>query len=308
MARRLVAIVGPTASGKSSLALELAQKLGGEIVNADSRQLYRGMDIGTAKPSIEERALVPHHLFDIADADETYSLVRYQRDARAALEAIWAKGTVVWLVGGTGQYVWSLLENWQVPEVPPHDDLRARMQAEVDEHGHEILYKRLQEVDPVAAQVIDARNVRRVIRALEVFEVSGIPISEAQKKSDPDFEFMMLGLSMPREQLITRINKRVERMFEDGVVLEARALLEAGVPPKASALSSIGYSESVRYLQKDIKRDKAIELTKRATKKLSRRQAQWFRKEDPRIRWVESFEEAVTAVGKFVGAPIPGPQ
>lgn len=302
MTRRLVAIVGPTASGKSSIALELARKLGGEIVNADSRQVYRGMDIGTAKPSVAERGLVPHHLFDIAGPQETYSLVRYQRDARAALEDIWARGAFAWLVGGTGQYVWSLLENWQVPEVPPHQELRARLSAEAAEHGHEVLHKRLQQVDPAAAQVIDARNVRRVIRALEVFEVSGIPISEAQKKGDPDFDFMMFGVSMPREELVTRINRRVEQMFEDGIVLEARELLRAGVPPNASALSSIGYSESVRYLQKDIKRDKAIELTKRATKKLSRRQAQWFREEDPRIHWMRKVEVASRVVARFVDA------
>ncbi len=303
MDRRLVVVVGATASGKSSLALTLAQKLGGEIVNADSRQIYRGMDIGTAKPSVEERSLVPHHLFDIADADETYSLVRYQRDARAALEDIWGRGRFAWLVGGAGQYVWSLVENWQVPEVPPQEELRARLKAEAEDQSHEVLHKRLQQVDPAAAQVIDARNVRRVIRALEVYEVSGIPISEAQKKSDPDFDFLILGVSMPREELVTRINRRVEQMFEDGIVLEARALLRAGVPPRASALSSIGYSESVRYLQRDIKRNKAIELTKRATKKLSRRQAQWFRREDTRIRWIEGPEDATEVVRKFLSPP-----
>ena len=294
-------MIGATASGKSALALGLAQKFGGEIVNADSRQIYREMDIGTAKPSRAERSTVPHHLFDIADADETYSLVRYQRDARATFEDVWERGALVWLVGGTGQYVWSLIESWQVPEVPPHQELRSQLTAEAEELGHEALHRRLQEVDPRAAEVIDARNIRRVVRALEVFEVSGVPISEAQKKGEPDFELTILGVDIPREQLVTRINRRVEQMFEDGIVLEARALLRAGVSPRASALSSIGYSESVKYLQKEIKRDKAIELTKRATKKLSRRQAQWFRKEDARIRWVSTFAQAEEVAAAFLG-------
>ena len=303
MSRRLIAVVGPTASGKSALAISLAESLGGEIVNADSRQIYRGMDIGTAKPSLADRARVPHRLFDIADADETYSLVRYQRDARAAFEEIWARGTFPWLVGGTGQYIWSLLEAWRVPEVPPQEDLRARLAAEAEEHGHEALHRRLSEVDPAAAQIIDPRNVRRVIRALEVYEVSGIPISEAQKKGTPDFDFLILGVAIGREELITRINRRVEEMFEEGIVLEARALLRAGVPASASALSSIGYAESLRFLRNDIKRDKAIELTKRATKRLSRRQAQWFRREDARIHWVESAVDAEEAARAFLRAP-----
>src|SRR5690348_5024053 len=162
MLRRLVAIVGPTASGKSGIAVQLARELGGEIVNGDSRQVYRGMDIGTAKPTTAERRGVRHHLFDIADPADGYSLALYQRDAKAALEAIWERDTFAWLVGGTGQYIWSLLENWSVPEVAPDVELRAKLAAFAEEKGVDALHEKLAAVDPVAAERIAARKVRRV--------------------------------------------------------------------------------------------------------------------------------------------------
>ena len=192
--RRLVAVVGPTAAGKSALALALAQRFGGEIVNADSRQIYRGMDVGTAKPSPETRALLPHHLYDIAEPADAYSLALYRRDALAALEAVWARGELAWLVGGTGQYVWALLEAWQVPDVAPQPDLRAELAAAAERDGPDALHARLRAVDPEAADRIDARNVRRVIRALEVHEVTGRPITAWQTKGVPGFEFRVREL------------------------------------------------------------------------------------------------------------------
>lgn len=301
MQRRLIAIVGPTASGKSRMALQLAHELGGEIVNADSRQIYRGMDIGTAKPTMEDRKKVRHHLYDIADPSERYSLALYQRDARAAFEDIWRRGSFPWLVGGTGQYVWSLLEAWSVPEVPPDNRVRDALAAFAREHGHEALHARLHEVDPEAANMIDPKNVRRVIRALEVFELSGRPISEMQEKGTPDFEYLLFGIDMPRDELTYRINRRVERMYDEGLVEETKALLAAGIDPDASALSSIGYAEVVRYLRREIDRDKAIELTKRATRRLSRRQAQWFRREDRRIKWIRQADDAELEANIFTG-------
>lgn len=298
--RRLVAVVGPTAAGKSALALALAQRFGGEIVNADSRQIYRGMDVGTAKPSPETRALLPHHLYDIADPADAYSLALYRRDALSALDDIWSRGEFAWLVGGTGQYVWALLEAWQVPDVPPQGERRAELAALAEREGVETLHARLRAVDPEAADRIDARNVRRVIRALEVHEVTGRPITDWQTKGVPDFDFRVLGARCEEQELIWRINRRTEAMFAGGLVEETQALLDAGVPPDASALSSIGYAEAVRELRGDITREKAIELTKRATKRLARRQRQWFRPQDPRIAWADDVDGASEALGPFL--------
>ncbi|MBH76891.1 MAG: tRNA (adenosine(37)-N6)-dimethylallyltransferase MiaA [Dehalococcoidia bacterium] len=298
--RRLIAVIGATASGKSALALSLAQRFGGEIVNADSRQIYRGMDIGTAKPSPETRVLIPHHLYDIADPSDSYSLALYRKDARTALENIWARGEFAWLVGGTGQYVWALLEAWQVPDVPPQPHLRAELEAVAQKEGVESLHGRLRAVDPEAAGRIDARNVRRVIRALEVQQMTGRPISIWQTKGSPDFEACILGVHCEEKELVWRINRRVEAMFASGLVDETQAILDAAVPADASALSSIGYAEAVREIKQDITREKAIELTKRSTKRLARRQRQWFRLQDSRISWTTDFSEAEEVVTQFL--------
>jgi len=302
MLRRLVAIVGPTASGKSAIAHELALRLGGEIVNGDSRQIYRGMDIGTAKPTLEERRRVRHHLFDIVEPTETYSLALYQRDAMTVLESLWDRDTFGWLVGGTGQYIWALLENWQVPEVPPDPELRAELTAFAEREGYHALHARLEKVDPVAAERIDARNVRRVVRALEVYEHTGVPISTWQQRRQPTFEYLLFGIDVPREELDARIDRRVDAMFEAGFVDEVRGLLDRGVPPDAPAMSSIGYAEIVRHLQGEISLDEAIELTKRATRRLARRQMQWFRRDDPRITWVRDADDIDMQANIFTGA------
>lgn len=302
MLRRLVAIVGATGTGKSAIALELAQRLGGEIVNADSRQVYRGMDIGTAKPSLEDRRKVRHHLYDIADPADGYSLAQYQRDARAALEAIWSRDTFAWLVGGTAQYVWGLLEAWRVPEVEPDEALRADLEAFAAANGWEALHGRLASVDAVAAERIDGRNVRRVIRAIEVFEKSGKPISEWQQKGTPDFEFLLFGLKVPREVLYPRVDRRVVAMFEGGLLDEVRTLLEGGLSPSAPALSSIGYGEAVRHLAGELTLAEAIERTQIATHRLIRSQEQWFRREDKRITWVEDADDIDMRANIFTGA------
>jgi tRNA dimethylallyltransferase len=300
--RRVVAIVGPTASGKSAIALELAQRLGGEIVNADSRQVYRGMDIGTAKPSVAERRLIRHHLYDICDPRENYSLALYRKQALATFDVLWARGTFPWLVGGTGQYVWSLLENWSVPEVAPDEEFRERLSAEAEVHGAGVLHGRLAAVDPVAAARIDARNVRRIIRALEVYEHTGTPISAWQAKGDPDFEYLLFGIDVPRPVLDERIDRRVYAIFEAGFVEEVRSLLDSGVPADAPSMSSIGYGEVLRYLHGDLTRDEAVEMTKRATRRLVRRQAQWFRRDDPRITWVHDADDIDLRANIFTGA------
>ncbi len=302
MLRRLIAIVGPTASGKSAIALALARELGGEIVNGDSRQVYRGMDIGTAKPTLAERKLVRHHLFDIVDPRDAYSLSLYQRDARAALEDIWARDSFAWLVGGTGQYVWALLENWTVPEVPPDASLRAELSAVAESEGAEALHSRLRAIDPVAADRLDARNVRRVVRALEVYHHTGVPISTWQTKGKPDFEFLLFGVDVPLATLDERISTRVDQMMSDGFVAEVRDLLEAGVPPDASSMASIGYAQIARHLRGELLLDEAVEQTKQATRRLARRQLQWFRRDDPRIRWIREAGDIELEANIFTGA------
>ena len=301
MLRRLVAIVGATGTGKSAAALQLAQRLGGEIVNADSRQVYRGMDIGTAKPTPAERRLVRHHLYDIRDPREGYSLAEYRTDARTAFEAIWARGSFPWLVGGTPQYAWAILENWQVPAVPPDPGLREALQAFADAEGPAALHARLAAVDPASAARIDPRNVRRVIRALEVYEKTGKPISAWQQKGAPDFEYLLFAIDVPRQELYRRVDERVERMFAGGLVDEVRALLESGVPPDAPAMSSIGYAETVAFLQGKLTLADAIERTKRATHRLVRSQEQWFGRDDPRITWVRDADDIDLQANIFTG-------
>lgn len=300
--RRIVAIVGPTATGKSAIALELAQRLGGEIVNGDSRQVYRGMDIGTAKPSLDDRRLVRHHLYDVLDPRETYSLALYRQQARAAFEQIWARGSFPWLVGGTGQYIWALLEDWQVPEVPPDDALRRELTAFAREHGAQALHARLAEVDPAAAERIDARNVRRVVRALEVHQHTGVPISSWQRRGTPDFEFLLYGIDVPHDELLRRIDARTEAMFAAGFVDEVRALLDAGAPADAPAMSSIGYADVVAFLLGHQSLPEAIERTKIATRQLVRRQRQWFRRDDRRIQWKRDADSIELEANIFTGA------
>ena len=301
MQRRLVAIVGPTAAGKSAAALALAERLGGEIINADSRQVYRGMDIGTAKPTLEERRRVPHHLYDIADPREGFSLALYIREVKAVLERTWARESFAWLVGGSGQYVWALLEDWNVPEVAPDEALRERLRQWAAHGGAASLHKRLRSVDPIAAERIDQNNVRRVIRALEVHEHTGRPISEWQTKGAPEFEFLLYGLDLPNSDLEPRISARVGTMFQLGFVEEVRALLSAGIVSEAPAMSAIGYREVARMIHGDIDEGAAREATTLATRRLVRRQRQWFRAEDPRIRWIAGPEDIELEANIFTG-------
>jgi tRNA dimethylallyltransferase len=293
--RRVVAIVGPTATGKSALAMHIARELGGEIVNADSRQVYRGMDVGTAKPSKEDREAIPHHLYDIAEPQNSYSLALYIRDARAALDDIWRRGATPILVGGTGQYLWGLLEAWTVPEVAPDIDLRDELSRFTEEHGPEQLHARLAEVDPVSATRIGVRNVRRIVRALEVFEHTGKPFSEWQRKGDPGFDFLVLGMDLQ-----ARIEARVDEMFAAGFVDEVRALVASGLPSTDSAMSSIGYREVAAYLEGLMTLQEARNATVRATRRLVRRQRQWFRTSDPRIQWVEDGNAALRLTDDFL--------
>jgi len=291
----LLAIVGPTATGKSRLAVHLAMELGGEVINADSRQVYRRMDIGTAKPSPEERGSVPHHLFDIADPAESFSLGVFLREARRIIADIHARGRLPIVAGGTGQYAWGLLEGWTVPEVEPQAAFREAMAAIASDAGPDALVARLASVDPASAAAIEPRNVRRVIRALEVHHVTGRPFSELRRREPPPWDVTVLGLDRSDGDLDERISGRVDAMLEAGFVDEVRQLLEAGVPRQASAMASIGYPQISACLAGECSLEAAREETIFATRRFVRRQRQWFRRTDARIRWVAGLDEALSA-------------
>ena len=304
--RKLIAVVGPTATGKTALAVALARAIDGEIVGADSRQVYRHMDIGTAKPTAEERALVPHHLLDVADPAEPFSLAQYLELATAALEDIWARGGQPLLVGGSGQYVWALLEGWTVPRLAPQRELRRSLEERAAREGAEALHRELARVDPQAAASIDARNVRRVIRALEVYLATGRPISFWQEKAPPSWDTLILGLTCPRDELYRRIDIRVDGMMEAGLVDEVRGLLAMGYSRELPSMSGIGYREVWQHLAGELDQPVAVARIKTATHRLARQQATWFRRDDPRIRWIdvslgEPSQEAVRLVESELG-------
>lgn len=279
----LIAIVGPTAVGKSVLAIQLAQEFRGEIVSADSRTLYRGMDIGTAKPTPDEQRLVPHHLIDIVNPDELFTLADYQQRAYATIEAIHARGNVPFLVGGTGLYVRAVLDGLIIPRVEPDPARRAELERE----DAATLYARLQQLDPVAAARIDPRNKRRVIRALEVCESTGKPISELQTRRAPNYRILRIGLTMPRALLYERINARVDAMIAQGLVDEVRGLLARGYSPNLPALSGLGYRQIIAYLNGVISLDEAVRVLKRDTRRFVHHQYTWFRLSDTRICWFD---------------------
>jgi tRNA dimethylallyltransferase len=285
--RRLIAIVGPTATGKSALAARLAQHLGGEVINADSRQVYRGMDIGTAKPSVEERATVPHHLYDIIDPDERFNLRRYLDLVNEALADCWSRGALPIVTGGTGQYVWALLEGWQVPRVAPDLAFRAELTARAEREGAQSLIDELRRVDPAYGARVDVNNVRRVIRALEVYHRTGMPLSSCATRTTPDFSWTAIGLDCLREVLYPRIDKRVDAMMAAGLLDELRGLLERGYACHLSSMAGIGYRQLCQHLAGELTLDEAVERIKTATHRLARMQSTWFRRDDERIRWLD---------------------
>lgn len=286
--KKLVAVVGPTATGKTDLALRLALAFEGEIIGADSRQVYRRMDIGTAKPTAEQRARVPHWLVDVADPDEEFGLARYLDLAQAALDGIWTRGRQPLLVGGTGQYVWALLEGWQVPRVGPDWDLRRELEERARREGPDALHAELAALDPEAARRLEPRNVRRVVRALEVVRRTGRPLSACQTRRPPEFLWLVLGLDLPSDELYRRIDARVDAMMAAGFVDEVRGLLDRGYSRDLPSMSGIGYRQVCQYLTGELSLDEAVARTKTETHRLTRHQRNWFRPDDPRIRWIDA--------------------
>jgi tRNA dimethylallyltransferase len=298
----LIAVVGPTASGKSDLALRLALAFNGEIVSADSRQVYRYMDVGTAKSTPEQRAAVPHLLIDLVDPDAEFSLQQYLDLARQALADIRRRGRLPFVVGGTGQYVWALLEGWQVPRVPPDRELRRSLEERAEREGADALYRELAALDARAAARIDARNVRRLIRALEVHRQTGEAVTSPGKLR-PESEPLILAIDWPRAELYRRIDERVDRMLESGLVEEVRSLLARDYSADLPPMSGIGYRQVVRNLQGEILLAEVAATMKTQTHRVARMQYTWFRRDDPRIRWLDAsagdpFDEASAVIEK----------
>jgi tRNA dimethylallyltransferase len=288
----LVAIVGPTAVGKTALGIDLARRLGGEVVSADSRQVYRKMDIGTAKPTPAERAAVPHHLLDVIDPNDDFSLAAYQEQAMTAIAEITARGKLPLLVGGTGQYLAAVLEGWQIPRVPPQPDLRAALEQEAREQGAAALYARLQQVDPQAAAAIEPANVRRMVRALEVYTVTGQPISAQQTRQPPPYDISTLWLTMPRPALFARIDARVDAMMQVGLADEVRGLLEQGYHWDLPAMSGLGYRQFRPWFEGSATLDECVQRLKYDTHTFVRRQDNWFRRLPNTVRIPAVLEDS----------------
>jgi tRNA dimethylallyltransferase len=281
--RRLLAVGGPTAGGKTALAIELAERLGGEIINADSRQVYRGMDIGTAKPSTEDQSRVPHHLLDVVSPDEEFSLALYTRLAHRAIDEVISRGHLPVIVGGTGLFLRAVTAGYSVPEVTPDTALREALEQEARLFGHERLVDRLRAVDPVAAGSIDGRNVRRVIRAIEVSEALGVPFSSLQRQTSI-YNSLMVVLEGDRAVLCNRADHRLEAMLAAGFVEEVARLIHAGYGIELPALSALGYREIARHIRGESGLSQALDETRAATHAFIKRQLTWFRAEKTAVR------------------------
>ena len=319
MATKLLVIVGPTGVGKSALAMRLARAFDGEIIGADSRQVYRHMSIGTAKPSDADRAEIPHYLVDSIEPDERYSLALFLRDAKQSIHnAKKLRGRLPLVVGGTGQYVWGLLEGWQVPEVNPNAKLRKTLELRLESEGVEALYEELRRVDAEAAGRVDGRNPRRVVRALEIAlsrkddAHSRGDDDERPRKIPPDYDAMVVGLTMERSALYERIDARIDAQMAAGWLDEARGLRErgyglAGSKRGTAALSGLGYGELMRHLDGDMALDEAVQRIKYRTHRYARQQYAWFRLGDERIRWLDApigdaeYAELVGEVREWLG-------
>jgi len=287
----LIAIVGPTGVGKTKVAVCLCQQVGGEIVSADSRQVFNGLDIGTDKPTSAQRSMVPHHLVDIVAPDEQFTLAQYQERAYDAIEDVVHRGRVPFLVGGTGLYVRAVLEGFAIPRVEPNPRLRQRLMEEAERNGAAVLHARLAELDPEAADSIDARNVRRVIRALEVYETAKERISVLQERQEPPYRILKIGLTMERGRLYRRVDERVDSMIDRGLVAEVQGLEARGYSQDLPAMSGLGYRQVLMYLRGELGLAEAVQRIKSETHRLVRQQYKWFRLDDETIHWFDVSSE-----------------
>jgi tRNA dimethylallyltransferase len=298
---KLIVVLGPTASGKSALGIALAQQFGGEIVSADSRQVYRGLDIGTAKVTADEQALIPHHLLDIVEPQETYTVAQFQQDAIAAIATIVERGHVPLLVGGSPHYIQAVVDNLTIPGVPPQPDLRTRLETQ----PLPALLQQLEQLDPQSAATIDRHNPRRVIRALEVCLITGKPFSELRGKAQPLYHSLLLGVQWPRPVLYQRIDARVDERMRQGMVQEVRDLLARGITHERLDAFGLEYRYISRWLRGEFaSEEEMVQRLKYAIHDFTRRQLTWFRRET-RIIWIEGgpqMEEAsIQIAGDFLG-------
>ena len=285
----LLVIVGPTAIGKSQFAIDIAQLYSGEIINADSRQIYKLLNIGTSKPNIYDQSIINHHLIDIKYPDENYNLSMFLSDCKNSIEEIENSSKLPILVGGTGQYIWALLENWHPPNIKPDEKLRTNLFKESIEFGKQYLHNKLFNLNPESANKIDPRNTRRVIRAIEVElnkNTIDIPTYNDQLNIE-NFKTLIIGLTVNRKILYEKIDLRVDKMIESGWIEETKSILSKGYDMKLPSLSSLGYSEIISYLNRGGDLSEAINRTKFRTHKFARRQYTWFKKSAKRIKWFD---------------------
>lgn len=296
----LVIILGPTAVGKTETSLQLAERINAEIISVDSRLLYRGMNIGTAKPSPAELRRVPHHLIDVADPDEVWSLAMYLRAVHQVIDDIHARGRLPLMVGGTGQYVRALVDGWRIPEVEPDPQLRVALEAWANEIGAEELYARLKVLDPEAASRIEPQNLRRTVRALEVILSSGKLFSTQRESGACPYQVLMIGLKCQRADLYQRIDARIHRMLENGLIEETQSLLDRGYSTDLPPLSAIGYKQVIQYLNAEISLEEVVIQMKRITRRFVRRQANWFKSDDAAIHWLPADEFVINKAESII--------
>ena len=301
---RIIVLLGPTGVGKSKLAIELAEDFEGEIISADSMQVYRYMDIGTAKPTIDERRRVPHYLLDVVTPDQPFHAALYRALGRRTIADLHQCGKSIWVVGGTGLYIKALTQGlFTSPRIDPR--VKEKLKYEVKEKGEAFLYQRLCEVDPGAASRIHPHDLYRTIRALEVFESTGLPISffrEQHRFGEKPFDVLKIGLDLDRERLYRRIDQRVDEMIEKGLLEEVKKLIDMGYGPELKPMGSLGYKHMSQYLSKEIEWDEAIRQMKRDTRNYAKRQWTWFRR-DPDVRWYDwtvDRKAIVTEVRSFL--------
>jgi tRNA dimethylallyltransferase len=287
----IVAVIGPTAVGKSRLAMTIAQHYYAEIISADSRQIYRHMDIGTAKPSVDDQTRVKHHLIDIIYPDDTFSVAEYKTAADGIIADIIAGGKIPVLVGGSGQYIWALLENWQIPLIMPDTEFRSSMLNEAEIGGFEVLHAELRRIDPESGSKIHPTNIRRVIRALEIHHQTGRKASDFAKKGRAINKTLIIGLTSERKTLYHRIDGRVDNMISQGLVEEVKNLIDTGYTSELPSMSGIGYQQISAYIKGRLSLDEAIQRIKYATHRFARSQYNWFRLHDPRITWYDADDD-----------------
>lgn len=298
----LLVIVGPTGVGKSAAAIRLAEVLDGEIISADSRCFYTGMDIGTAKPNPEELQRIPHHLVNVTTPDRPWSLAKFQEEAHKAITEILERRRLPILVGGTGQYIRAVTETWAVPAIEPNQEMRQILAEWGAEIGARQLHARLKLIDPAAAARMDPGNLRRAVRALEVIFTTGELFSEQSIQGKPLYNQFTVGLRRPRSELYARIDQRIAAMFDEGLVDEVRRLLDTGYMPDLPAMSAIGYKEVIDTLQEKIGLEECIMLIRRNTRKYVRRQSNWFKESDPTIHWFDMTPDPVERIVSEVQA------